>query len=337
MAQQAQQVNISQLPPTSVLYNGDVFVVDQLGGDGYTKQITFSNFYKSLSAVILPDLYNTKVSKSGDTMTGYLTLNGVPTTSLHAATKSYVDSSAATTLNTVRLGFLPLSGGVMTNYLTLNASPTASLHAATKQYVDTLFSSISGAPVTPLVPAGTIIWFAGSTAPAGYLVCNGDTIPDANPATIQGVTADFTALVAVISNTYGNARQLPDMRGLFARGWDAAGGTSKNIDPSRVFGSQQNASLIGFDEGNDAVWNASTTRDNPVDSAAALSLDPLTRAALNADYLAPETNPSNARARVTGTDYTRRVNPFDSDPDSSEGWLGGARPRNIALLPCIKY
>ncbi len=35
----------------------------------------------------------TKVSKSGDTMTGYLTLSGSPTSNLHAATKSYVDSS----------------------------------------------------------------------------------------------------------------------------------------------------------------------------------------------------------------------------------------------------
>ena len=35
----------------------------------------------------------TKVSKSGDTMTGALTLSGAPTANLHAATKSYVDTS----------------------------------------------------------------------------------------------------------------------------------------------------------------------------------------------------------------------------------------------------
>ena len=41
MAQQAQQVNISQLPPASLLYNGDVFAIDQIGGDGYTKKVSF--------------------------------------------------------------------------------------------------------------------------------------------------------------------------------------------------------------------------------------------------------------------------------------------------------
>lgn len=38
----------------------------------------------------------TKVSKSGDTMTGALTLNADPSSSLHAATKSYVDNAVAT-------------------------------------------------------------------------------------------------------------------------------------------------------------------------------------------------------------------------------------------------
>ena len=38
----------------------------------------------------------TKVSKSGDTMTGLLTLSGAPTTNLHAATKLYVDNAGTT-------------------------------------------------------------------------------------------------------------------------------------------------------------------------------------------------------------------------------------------------
>lgn len=36
------------------------------------------------------------VNKAGDTMTGYLTLNGAPTSNLHAATKKYVDDLSAT-------------------------------------------------------------------------------------------------------------------------------------------------------------------------------------------------------------------------------------------------
>lgn len=42
----------------------------------------------------------TKVSKSGDTMTGALTLSGDPTSNLHAATKSYVDNTIASAIAT---------------------------------------------------------------------------------------------------------------------------------------------------------------------------------------------------------------------------------------------
>jgi hypothetical protein len=41
-----------------------------------------------------------KVAKAGDTMTGALTLSGAPTTSLHAATKAYVDSAESNAIST---------------------------------------------------------------------------------------------------------------------------------------------------------------------------------------------------------------------------------------------
>jgi hypothetical protein len=44
---------------------------------------------------IAPEELATKVSKSGDTMTGDLTLRGDPTADLHAATKQYVDNAVA--------------------------------------------------------------------------------------------------------------------------------------------------------------------------------------------------------------------------------------------------
>jgi microcystin-dependent protein len=336
MAQQAQQVNISQLPPASLLYNGDVFAVDQIGGDGYTKQVSFQTLYRSISSIILPDLYATKVSIAGSTMTGALILSGAPAVALQAATKQYVDDAVVFTLSSVQSRYVALTGSTMTGALTLSGNPTQNLHAATKQYVDTLFSSISGSNLTPLVPAGTIIWYAGNAAPAGYLVCNGDVISDTIPSTVQGVTADFSALRTVIGSTYGGAGVLPDMRGLFARGWDAAGGISKNIDASRTFGSVQNASLIGFDEKNDAVWNTSTLDDDPVNSSAALSLDLLTQDVLIADY-APDGDAAEARVRLKGASQANSLNPFTTGPTTTEGWVGGARPRNIALLPCIKY
>jgi hypothetical protein len=69
-----------------------------------------------------------KLSLSGGTMTGTLTLKADPAQPLEAATKKYVD--AADSLK------LPLAGGTMTGNLILNGAPTADLQAATKKYVD---------------------------------------------------------------------------------------------------------------------------------------------------------------------------------------------------------
>jgi hypothetical protein len=106
---------------------------------------------------------DTKVAKSGGTMTGLLTLSGVPTTDLHAATKLYVDTADALKVDK--------SGSTMTGLLTLSGAPTVNLHAATKLYVDT---AISGIPLLPTHPAaagagflydtaGTSSWFSADT------------------------------------------------------------------------------------------------------------------------------------------------------------------------------
>lgn len=322
MAQQAQQVNISQLPPTSVLYNGDVFVVDQIGGDGYTKQITFTNFYKSLSAIILPDLYNTKVSKAGDEMTGYLTLNAAPTGALNAATKQYVDDSGSSILSTVRLGYVPLSGGTMTGHLTLNAAPTAALHAATKDYVDAAVGTQAYA-----VPTGAIFWFAGSTAPTGYLFCSGGEVPNGS-GTVQGKTADFSALYAVLGTTYGNAGELPDLRGEFVRGWDgsAADGTNRGVDASRAFGSYQ-VDQVG--EHNLLVRSSSYTAEfapNYLTSKSALAAG---------FFKYPNNQGDGTYDSFATTNPGLAINRTENQNTQLDGLE--TRPRNVALLPCIKY
>jgi hypothetical protein len=154
------KLSIDDLPPATTVYNADVFVIDQLGSDGYTKKLT----YQSLKTKLGSDSF---VLRAGDTMTGALILNtSSPATALQAASKGYVDtflSKAGGTmtgnliLNTstptnalqatsrayVQNNFLPISGigtgaqGTgMTGFLTLCAHPTSAFHAATKYYVD---------------------------------------------------------------------------------------------------------------------------------------------------------------------------------------------------------
>lgn len=89
------------------------------------------------------------------------------------------------------------------------------------------------------VPTGSVYHFASSTAPTGFLICNGNAVPNGN-GTVQGVTADFSELYAILGTTYGNAGTLPDLRGYFIRG----NGTNNDGIASATFGAKQADSLF---------------------------------------------------------------------------------------------
>jgi len=92
--------------------------------------------------------------------------------------------------------YFPLrSGAIMTGELTLSSStPSAAAVAASKGYVD---ASIAASTLP-----GAIVMWGGSSAPTGWLECNGQS------------TAGYASLTAI----YGT--NLPDLRGEFIRGWD---------------------------------------------------------------------------------------------------------------------
>ena len=71
------------------------------------------------------------------------------------------------------------------------------------------------------VPAGSLMPFAGSTAPNGYLLCYGQLVS----------RTTYSALFAAIGITYGagdgvTTFQLPDLRGRVISGFDAMGGNA---------------------------------------------------------------------------------------------------------------
>lgn len=61
-------------------------------------------------------------------------------------------------------------------------------------------------------PVGLVSPFAGASAPAGWLLCNGDTVPN-GAGTVQSKTANFAELYSVVGAAYGSAGKLPDLRG----------------------------------------------------------------------------------------------------------------------------
>jgi len=73
----------------------------------------------------------------------------------------------------------------------------------------------------PSVLTGSVFHYASSTCPDGYLVCDGSTIPNGT-GTVQGKTANYAPLYAVLGSTYGAAGKLPDLRDRFVTGSGSA-------------------------------------------------------------------------------------------------------------------
>jgi microcystin-dependent protein len=150
------------------------------------------------------------------------------------------------------------------------------------------------------VPSGTVITFAGPSAPTGYLECNGAALN----------TTTYATLFAAIGYYYGGSGasfNLPDMRGIFARGWDHGRG----IDAGRAIGSTQLASLLTADHDNDSV-------DTPDLNTAVSSWQ--------WDTVSPANYPNTMVSYVQTANHSA----------ATGGAMGGARPINVAMMYCIK-
>lgn len=132
-------------------------------------------------------------------------------------------------------------------YITVTSNTTSNGSFRTNRYADTAganFSLLSitgtGTSVTPSAndnstkiattayvdssfPTGSIVQFAGTTAPTGWALCYGQAIS----------RSTYSALFSVIGTTYGSGDgsttyNVPDLRGRVVAGQDDMGGTSAN-------------------------------------------------------------------------------------------------------------
>ena len=101
---------------------------------------------------------------------------------------------------------------VLDNYFTkdetLSDATAALFGLGTDAVPDDVFEAIGGASGAGLIPVGTIIWFAKSTAPAGYLVCDGSSFS----------SSTYPALYAVLGET-----RLPYLINKFIKGGRTVG------------------------------------------------------------------------------------------------------------------
>jgi microcystin-dependent protein len=162
------------------------------------------------------------------------------------------------------------------------------------------FATFGGA-----VPSGTVIYYAANAAPANFIKANG--------AAVSRTT--YAALFTAIGTTFGvgdgsTTFNVPDLRGEFPRGWD----DSRGIDTSRSFGSAQADEFKLHGHPSRRVTEFNVTNDT---GGGGIMMD---------------SNGGQAnKAAFTGT-------PSNTDGQHIGGSGGSeTRPRNIALLACIKY
>lgn len=144
---------------------------------------------------------------------------------------------------------------------------------------------------------GEITWFARNTPPTGFIKANG--------AAVSRTT--YSALFAAIGTTFGagdgsTTFNVPDLRAEFIRGWD----DSRGVDSGRAFGSTQTDAMQGHFHG--GVISAITTSANfsAVGSQAGQ---------VPANTTAPTSDGTNGTPRTAAE----------------------TRPRNVALLACIRF
>ena len=151
------------------------------------------------------------------------------------------------------------------------------------------------------ITTGLVIIYPIATVPSGYLECNGSELS----------RATYSDLFAVVGTTYGtgdgtNTFNIPDLRGEFIRGYD----NGRGVDSARTIGSWQE----------DAIRNI-------VGFASSFNITSGATGAFTQTY-----NSASKFALTGGSGY--RLN-FDASivvPTASDN-----RPRNIAMMHCIKY
>ncbi|CBJ37902.1 putative side tail fiber protein fragment (pseudogene); e14 prophage (stfE) [Ralstonia solanacearum CMR15] len=161
--------------------------------------------------------------------------------------------------------------------------------------------------------AGSVAMFACRTPPAGWLKCNGAAIS----------RATYQRLFNLIGTAFGAGDgaatfNLPELRAEFLRGWD----DGRGVDSGRAFGSSQVQAMsahqhrmpIGFDGSNLFGWGDS-------------SVTPIFGSEVQSGVLrvVGSVTQSGGAARIAYTDAF------------GGGVSGETRPRNVALLACIKY
>jgi phage-related tail fiber protein len=160
---------------------------------------------------------------------------------------------------------------------------------------------------------GQVAFFAMSAPPQGWLKANGAAVS----------RKDYPSLFAALGTYYGagdgsTTFNLPDLRGEFIRGWD----DGRGVDSGRGFGTRQNPT---------AIRHLIDRLSGPYSAGTS---------AIGAWNIEPDWTNTNIEGNRSPTDLNNSIF-FVANATSTNG-VGdngafSTRPRNVALLACIKY
>ena len=160
--------------------------------------------------------------------------------------------------------------------------------------------------ISSAVPAGSVFYFASSSAPTGYVKANGAELSKTAYATL------FSSIGTTYGETNGSGGagtshfRVPDLRGEFIRGWD----DGRGIDSGRSFGSTQSDEFKNHQH--EFGSDDQVRTQGGYTSLGSFSYD--------------------ATSNLSGGGQRCRTKNNSTNFGGSE-----TRPRNLALLACIKY
>jgi hypothetical protein len=169
----------------------------------------------------------------------------------------------------------------------------------------------SGAPV------GAILYYPSATIPVGWMICDGASLS----------TTTYSLLFSKIGYTFGgsgNTFRLPDLRGEFIRSWDGGRG----VDSGRGVGTFQKGTINVTDPNYGSFNTSSIIGRNNYPGGTSGPVDPQFNVEVGMDQVSTDSYPNIMLSYVSAnTPLNLGTSGFS---------YGATRPRNVALVACIK-
>jgi microcystin-dependent protein len=239
------------------------FKFDTLAGSQQAGHLTINNLIDSIDTILNTISSGLGAAGQGTSISNGRVLRWDNVANTFAAALVDVNSLDDAAVTTSKINNLAVTTGKIANLAVTDDKLASTLDLSAKTITlpgsvgipsgTVIESSIANGAVTKvklgadavafLVPTGTVLPYAASSAPTGYLICNGDAIS----------RSTYADLFNIIGTTYGVGNgsttfNLPDLRGRVPAGADDIGGSDAGrLDTSNTLGTgigNQNHTLL---------------------------------------------------------------------------------------------